>query len=234
MRLVGFTETSLVDWDGRITSVVFVGGCNFHCPFCHNFRVADDDPGLPEVEWDVIQVALVRKHDWIDAVVVTGGEPMMHPEIFGLCQNIKRLGFKVKVDTNGSFPYPLKQLIELKLVDYVAMDLKAPLDEHYGTAVGRKLDVAPIRRTIRLLRESGIEHEFRTTLVPGLVGPDDIPLMGEAVKGAPLFALQHFDPANARVPTIAEGKDYSRAEAESMAAALRPFVKEVRLRGKFL
>ena len=234
MRLVGFTETSLVDWDGRITSVVFVGGCNFACPFCHNFRVADDDPGLPEVEWDVIQVALVRKHDWIDAVVVTGGEPMMHPEIFGLCQNIKRLGFKVKVDTNGSFPYPLKQLIELKLVDYVAMDLKAPLDEHYGTAVGRKLDVAPIRRTIRLLRESGIEHEFRTTLVPGLVGPDDIPLMGEAVKGAPLFALQHFDPANARVPTIAEGKDYSRAEAESMAAAFRPFVKEVRLRGKFL
>jgi len=234
VRLVGFIETSLSDWDGRITSVVFVGGCDFHCPFCHNHRIADDDPALPEVEWDTIQVTLIRKQKWVDGVVITGGEPMMHPEVFELCRSIKRLGFSVKMDTNGSFPYPLKQLIELKLVDYVAMDVKAPLDDRYSVAAGRKLDVAPVRRTIRLLLESGIEHEFRATLVPGLVNPEDMRAIGEAVRGARKFALQHYDPANARVKTLAGGRNYTRAQAESMAEALKPFVKEITLRGKFL
>ncbi len=233
MRIVGFIETSLVDWDGRIASVIFLGGCNFACPFCHNHRVAADDPDLPTVDWDPVQVALIRKHDWIDGVVVSGGEPMVHPEVFTLCARIKSLGFKVKLDTNGSFPYPLKRLIEAGTIDSVAMDVKATLDERYSLAAGRPTDLAPIRRTIRLLLETGIEHEFRITLVPGLVDPEDIPGIGVALSGAQQVALQHFEPTHARVPGIAQGRNYSRTAAEAMAEQLRPFVRRVILRGKF-
>ncbi|MBM3322654.1 anaerobic ribonucleoside-triphosphate reductase activating protein [candidate division WOR-3 bacterium] len=233
MRIVGFLETSFVDWDGRLASVVFLGGCNFVCPFCHNHRVASDDPDLVTVDWDLIQVALIRKHDWLDGVVVSGGEPMMHPEVFTLCSRIKSLGFKVKLDTNGSFPYALKRLIEAGLVDAVAMDIKAPLGEKYSRAAGRAVDLAPIIRCIRLLIEAGIEHEFRATLVPGLIDPEDVERIGAAIRGAGKLALQHFEPANARVPGIAEGPDYSRAAAEAMAERLRSFVKTVILRGKF-
>jgi pyruvate formate lyase activating enzyme len=232
MRILGFLETSLVDWDGKITSVIFVGGCNFSCPFCHNHELADDRPELKPVDWAEIQVALLNKDKWLDGVVVTGGEPMMHPEVFRLCADIKQLGKPVKLDTNGSFPYQLKRLIEMKLVDFVAMDIKAPLDERYSAAAGRPADVAPLLRTVRLLRETGIDHEFRMTLVPGLVQPADIPAIGRAIEGAPSVALQHYDPTRARVPGFG-GRTYSRSEAESMAKELKPFVTSVTLRGKW-
>ncbi len=233
MRIVGFIETSLVDWDGRLASVIFVGGCNFVCPFCHNYRVADDDSGLTALDWETIQVALIRKHNWIDGLVVSGGEPLLHPEVFSLCARVKSLGFKLKLDTNGSFPYPLKRLIDAGMVDAVAMDIKTTLDDRYTLATGRTVDLAPIRRTVRLLLETGLEHEFRATLVPGLLNPEDIPMIGAALSGAQKVALQHFESANARVPGIAGGRNYTRAEAEAMAESLRPFVKSVILRGKF-
>jgi pyruvate formate lyase activating enzyme len=234
MRIVGFQETSLVDWEGKIASVLFLGGCNFHCPFCHNYPIADDDPALVELEFAGIGGLLHRKRDWYDGVVVTGGEPMMHPEVFDLCRQIKDLGMKVKIDTNGSFPYPLKDLLEMKLADYVAMDIKAAPDGRYSTACGHPVDLVVIRRSIRLLGESGVDYEFRSTLVPGLLDPEDIPAVGEFVKGAPLFVLQHYQPQNARQKDLAGGRTYSRDEAEAMAEKLRPFVREVRLRGKFL
>lgn len=232
MRILGFLETSLVDWDGQISAVLFVGGCNFRCPFCHNHELADDRPDLPALDWAQLQVALVGKDKWLDGVVVTGGEPMMHPEVFDLCANIKQLGKQVKVDTNGSFPYQLERLIERRLVDYVAMDIKAPLDAaRYSQAAAHPVEPAVLKRTIRLLRETGIPHEFRSTLVPGLVNSKDVEDIGAALAGAPLLVLQQYHPDRARVPGY--GGRYPRADAESMAAALRPFVKEVKLRGKW-
>ena len=233
MRIVGFTETSLLDWHGRIAAVLWIGGCDFSCPFCHNTRVADDDPKLPEVPWDEIARTLRRKRDWYDGVVLTGGEPLMHPEVFDLCRRLKEIGQPVKVDTNGSFPYALKALFESKLVHAVAMDVKAPLDSRYSKAAGRQVDVAPLRRTIRLLLESGIEHEFRCTLVPGLINPDDIAAIGEAIKGAQAVALQEYLPKRARVKGFAGTKSYTRPEVEAMAEVLRSSVKEVRIRGSF-
>jgi pyruvate formate lyase activating enzyme len=139
----------------------------------------------------------------------------------------------VKIDTNGSFPYALKVLLELKLVDAVAMDVKAPLDSRYAKAAGRHMDVAPLRRTIRLLLESGIEHEFRCTLVPGLINPEDIAAIGEAIKGAQAVALQEYHHARARVKGFGGAKSYTRSEVEAMAEVLRPLVREVRIRGSF-
>jgi len=234
MRIVGFIETSMVDWDGRISSVIFTGGCNLRCPFCHNAKVANDDKELEEIKWSDIAAVLERKKGWIDAVVITGGEPMMHPEIFDLCSRIKQLGPMVKMDSNGFFPYSLKELIERGLADFVAMDIKAPLNKKYSAAAGREVDCAVLRRSIRLLLESGVDYEFRSTLAPGLIDPEDIPEIGAAVKGAKSLVLQHFNPEGARTEGFRKKDSYSRKEAEEMAEALRPFVKEVKLRGKFL
>ncbi len=234
MRIVGFTETSLLDWHGRIAAVLWIAGCNFRCPFCHNYEVANDDPKLPEVPWDDIAGTLRRKRDWYDGVVLTGGEPLLHPEVIELCQRLKDIGMRVKIDTNGSFPYALKPLVEQQLVHAVAMDVKAPLNARYAKAAGLRIDLAPLRRTIRLLIESGIEHEFRCTLVPGLVNPDDIPAIGEAVKGAQAFALQAYVSDRARVKGFGGEKSYTQSEVDAMAEVLRQSVKEVRIRGSFV
>jgi pyruvate formate lyase activating enzyme len=233
MRIVGFTETSLLDWHGKIAAVLFIGGCDFVCPFCHNYRIANDDPELPPVPLDEIGRTLKRKRDWYDGVVLTGGEPLMHPEVFELCRHLKDLGQRIKMDTNGSFPYALKALLELKLVDAVAMDIKAPLDSRYARAAGRKLDLTPLRRTIRLLIESGIEHEFRCTLVPGLINPEDISTIAEAISGAQAVALQEYHASRARARGFGEERTYTRSEVEAMAAVLSSCVKAVRIRGSF-
>lgn len=235
MRIVGFIPTSLIDWDGKITPVLFIAGCNFCCPFCHNTPVADDDPNLPSIPLSEIRTNLENKLGWIDGVVITGGEPMMHPEIFDLFAALKQLNFKIKVDTNGSFPYPLKRAVALQLIDAVAMDIKAPLNERYAEAIGRNLpSLAHLRRTIRLLMESGIEYEFRITLVPGLVNPEDIPQIGSALRHAKTVVLQQFVPENARSPVYRQKTPYSLAQAERMRSELTEFVSEVKLRGRFL
>ncbi len=235
MRIVGFIPTSLVDWDGKITSVIFIGGCNFICPFCHNGPVADDAPALPTIPFAEIKQSLERKLGWIDGVVVTGGEPMMHPEIFELLAELKKMNLKIKVDTNGSFPYPLKQAVALQLVDFVAMDIKAPFNERYALAAGRPMpSLAHLRRTVRLLIESGIDHEFRITLVPGLINPPDIPLIGNLLKNARSVILQQFVPENARTPSFRQKPPYLLQEVELMRAELAQFVREVKLRGRFV
>ncbi len=233
MRIVGFTETSLLDWHGKIAAVLWIGGCDFACPFCHNYRIANDDPELALVPLDEIGKTLRRKRDWYDGVVLTGGEPLMHPEVFELCRHLKDLGQRIKVDTNGSFPYVLKALLEMRLVDSVAMDVKAPLDSRYARAAGKHLDTAPLRRTIRLLLESGIEHEFRCTLVPGLINPEDIGAIAAAVKGAQAVALQEYHSTRARARGFGGERVYTRSEVEAMATVLRSCVKEVRIRGSF-
>jgi pyruvate formate lyase activating enzyme len=234
MRLLGVTETSLVDWDGCVSSVLFFGGCNLRCPFCYNSELARDDPGLEEIAWPDVAAMLKRKRRFLDGVVLLGGEPMLHPEVFDLCRTIKDIGLKVKVDTNGCFPYPLQRLIELELCDFVAMDVKAPLDDTYRKAAGVDVDLAVIRRSIRLLMESGIDYEFRTTLVPGLVDADNVARIGEAVKDARRLTLQCYIPDGAASPALRKRGTYTRKEAEAMVQTLRESVKEVRLRGKFL
>jgi len=233
VRLVGFTATSLLDWHGRIAAVLWIGGCNFRCPFCHNHRIAADDPALPLVDLQVVTETLGRKRDWYYGVVLTGGEPLMHPEVFELCRRLAAVGLRVKLDTNGSFPYPLKTLLERRLVQAVAMDIKAPLDSRYAQAAGRPLELAPLQRTIRLLLESGVEHEFRCTLVPGLINPEDAAALGQTLRGAQAVALQQYLPDRARVKGFGTGKAYAQSEVEAMAEVLRRSVKEVRIRGSF-
>jgi pyruvate formate lyase activating enzyme len=231
MRILGFIETSLIDWEKKVASVIFVGGCNFNCPFCHNYTLVKDSKKLKEVDWEYIEKKLLAKKAWIDGVVVSGGEPMMHPEIFGLLIKIKELGFKTKIDTNGYFPYPLKEAIELGLVDSAAMDIKAVMDKRYYKAIGREVYFIVLQRTIRLLKESGIDYEFRTTLVPGLVKPEDLIEIAKQIAPASRYVVQQFVPKNSRLARYRSMKAYNKEDIEGFLPSIRNHVKNVTLRG---
>lgn len=231
MRILGFIETSLVDWDKKVSSVIFVGGCNFNCPFCQNYPLVKESKELRELQWEDIKKKLITKKRWIDGIVISGGEPMMHPEIFGLLIRIKELGFKTKIDTNGYFPYPLKEAVELGLVDYVAMDIKTAFNNKYDKATGRKIFIIVIERTIKLLKQCGIDYEFRTTLVPGIVGPDELVTIARKIAPASRYILQQFIPKNARLARFRAKKPYTKNEVENFLPAIRNHIKEVILRG---
>ncbi len=196
MEIKGFIETSLIDWDGKIASVLFLPGCNFRCPFCHNSQLVQRPEELPTVEWGSVESRLSRHRGWVDGVVVTGGEPTIHAELPSLLRALKELGLKTKLDTNGFLPEVLRHLIESKLVDYVAMDIKAAPDERYGKAAGVKANLQLIEASIELIMGSGLDYEFRTTVVPLFMRKGDIKLIGQAIKGARLWALQQFKPAH--------------------------------------
>jgi pyruvate formate lyase activating enzyme len=232
VRIRGFLPTSFLDWDGRLVSVIFLGGCNFNCPFCHNYLLLSDGEDDKIVPWPVIADHLKGHRNWLDGVVITGGEPLFHPEVFGLCRAIKDLGFAVKLDTNGSFPYGLMRLCREKLVDYVALDLKTAPDERYDKACGTKVEVGLIKRSMQMLLEGSTAYELRTTMVPGLVGKDEIAALAKLVNGAGKFALQQFVPGNARLESYRKKKPYDRGTVDELASLLRPKVKELTLRGK--
>ncbi len=194
MEIKGFIETSLIDWDGKIASVIFLPGCNFRCPFCHNSQLVQKPDELATVEWESVVAQLSRHRGWIDGVVVTGGEPTIHPELPSLLRAVKEMGLATKLDTNGYLPEVLRHLIDGRLVDYVAMDIKAAPDERYSRAAGVKVNLKLIEASVALLMASGVDYEFRTTVVPLFMKKSDVREIGKAVKGARKWALQQFKP----------------------------------------
>ncbi len=195
MEIKGFVDVSLVDWDGKVSSVIFLPRCNLRCPYCYNSSLVLHPETLPTIPFEEIESYLKKNLGWIDGVVVTGGEPTLHMDLPELCSKIKKLGFLVKVDTNGTNPAMVKKLIDEGLVDYVAMDIKAPLIEtRYSEACGinAKNLLEKIEGTIDLLLKLGVEHEFRTTVVPTLHEKDDVEKMCQKIRGCRKYALQNF------------------------------------------
>jgi len=227
-------ETSLIDWDGKITTVLFFDACNYQCPFCHNWELITKPDNYPEITWEAIREKLQKKEGWVDGVVLTGGEPLIHEQqVFALCKKIKALGILIKVDTNGAFPSVLKKLIDEKLVHYIAMDIKAPLDDRYAKATGTKPDLHAIQTSIGLIMHSGLVYEFRTTCVPGIIDTQAIHAIGEKIKGANKWALQAHVPDNAYQPECREplSMDYPELLQEYLAIA-KQYVTNAILRGK--
>jgi pyruvate formate lyase activating enzyme len=196
LEIKGFVETSLCDWDGSISSVIFLPGCNFRCPFCQNGDLVLGYRNLPTVGFEGIARYLSTHKEWLDGVVITGGEPTIWDDLGDLAKGVKDLGLGVKLDTNGSRPEAIRGLIDSGLVDYLAMDVKAPLDERYCEAAGATVSLAKLRESIGIVSGFGDAYEFRTTLVPGLVGEEEMDLIGEAVEGARRLVLQRFVPEN--------------------------------------
>jgi len=202
MKIGGFQKFTLSDFPSRIASIVFTQGCNFRCPFCHNGNLIPMDRCEEElVPEDYVLAYLERRIDQLEGVVVTGGEPTIQPDLGLFLQRIRKMGFRIKLDTNGSRPEALETLFGQGLVDYVAMDIKAPF-MGYSALTGGAAPVEKIRESMRLVSKSGINHHFRTTLVPGLLTETDLEYIPSMVPEGSAHCFQSFQPANALDPAL--------------------------------
>jgi pyruvate formate lyase activating enzyme len=228
----GFVETSFCDWDGKLSSVIFLPGCNFRCPFCQNGPLITGDDALPTVESGLIGAYLKAKSDWIDGVVITGGEPTIWHGLPELAREIKGLGFGVKLDTNGTNPAMVEALMAEGLVDYVAMDIKSALDERYDRAAGVPVDIDAVKRSVDLLMSRGDSYEFRTTLVPGIVGEDEIESIARSIEGARMYVLQRFVPDNSLDRQLRQTLPYQDTFIAQLVERAGNYVGECFYRGK--
>lgn len=189
MRIYGLQKLSLVDYPGKTAAVLFTGGCNFRCPFCHNYGLVTD-PGQPLDDGEVFSY-LKKRQGLLDAVVITGGEPLLHADIADTIKKVRDLGYPVKLDTNGTFPNRLAELLSQGLIDYVAMDIKNCKEKYYLTA-GCEVDLDAIEKSIMLLKSTETAFEFRTTVVSQLHTREDFVRIGEWIEGDESYFLQRF------------------------------------------
>jgi pyruvate formate lyase activating enzyme len=226
----GVIEASFLDWDGYIVMVLYTPRCNFTCPFCHNWELLENPDRYPEKAWEEIEANLKEHSDFLDGVCVTGGEPLLEPDLEDLLRKIKAMDMLVKLDTNGSMPEKLQGLIGKGLVDYVAMDVKAPLDGRYARAAGPHADVEKVKCSIDIIQKSGIDHEFRTTVVPGIHAKEDVVEIAKCL-GQGKYVLQQFVPFHAWDPALQGTKPYANEAMEDMGKACTELVGKVVLRG---
>jgi len=224
VEIGGLQKVTLIDYPGRIAATVFLCGCNFRCPWCYSSELV-----LPEKikkqprisEKDFFNFLKERK-ELLEGVVICGGEPTVHKDLPVFLKKIKKLGYLVKIDTNGSNPGMLKKLIDEKLIDYVAMDIKAP-KEKYSKAVGAKVDVKKIQKSIDILRKSKVDHEFRSTIIPGVHNKKDIIDMARWIRGGKAYYLQQFRPEKTIDPKFEKIKPYSQEYLIEIQKAIVPF-----------
>jgi pyruvate formate lyase activating enzyme len=196
MLLGGLQKMTLIDYPGKISATVFTVGCNFRCSFCHNpelvlssqFMVSPGDNTLEKEFFEFLKT----RQGKLDGVCITGGEPTLQPDLIEFIVKIKKLGFAVKLDSNGTRPDILRELFEKKLVDYVAMDIKASLD-NYQKVCGTKVDLERIKLSVDLIRNSGVDYEFRTTIVPGLHTVEEFKDVAEWLAGSRKYILQKYE-----------------------------------------
>jgi len=249
MKIGALQKFSLLDYPEHLSAIIFTQGCNFRCQFCYNpmlvlpvwggkskyaalFR-SKRQKGHPGIKEDDLFVFLQARVGKLDAVVITGGEPTIQPDLARFITKIKKLGYLIKLDTNGSNPEIIKKLIAKKLIDYIAMDIKAP-EEKYQRVVGKKVypvksgkagaeqfngvDFNKIRKSVKIIKESNLPYEFRTTIVPGLIDQDDIARIGELIKGADKWYLQQF---KSNMPLINKKLEKIKAYNSSELAAMQ-------------
>lgn len=236
MLICGIQKLSLLDFPERVAATVFTGGCDFRCPFCHNAQLVTGVSDTVPISEEEILSFLSTRVGKLDGVCITGGEPLMNKDIGDFIRKIRALGFLVKLDTNGSFPDRLKSLLEEGLLDYVAMDIKNSPDKYAMTVGVPELDLTPLKRSIELIMSSGIEYEFRTTLVRGFHTEKDIEGIGELIRGASRHFLQNFKDSGDLVGFNADEAafkmgDFSAEEIERFKGILSRYVAYVGVRG---
>jgi len=230
MAIKGFQGTSLLDYPGKISSLVFYGGCNLTCPFCHNPGLVLNPDQYPDYPLERVLGELRQRRNFIDGVVVSGGEPTLAPELEPTLREIKKLGLEIKLDTNGLLPGCLETLLADGLVDYVALDLKtAP--PRYSELHNQPVNVEHLLRCIRLLLDGNVAYEFRTTCVPGLVEEEDILAIGEAVDGAGLWVLQQFVTSHAMEEKYQAIEPHSVNKLRKFVGIAEKYAENVTLRG---
>jgi pyruvate formate lyase activating enzyme len=228
--LKGWQRTSLIDYPGHIATVLFTGGCNLRCPMCHNADLVLNPQALPTLPEDELLAFLAQREGLVDGVVITGGEPTLQADLSSFVVRLRESGLDVKLDTNGYRPEVLERLLQSGLVDYVAMDVKAP-PEKLPLLTGRAdADHGRIGRSIELLRCSRVSYEFRTTVVPGMLNGADIEAVARWIAGADRYVLQQFRPVNTLDPALETVSPYPTETLRRMAEAARKWVGEVIVR----
>jgi len=236
MEIKGLIDLSLVDWDGKVSSVLFLPCCNFRCPFCQNPALVLHPEREETIPLERVEDYLKKQRKWIDGVCITGGEPTLHSDLPDLCSKLKEMGFMVKVDTNGTNPTMVKELIEKKLVDYVALDIKAPLNvEKYSRAIGVNAEklLDKVKETMRILMGSKMDYEFRTTVVPTIHEEKDIEEICRGIRGCKKYVLQKFDVSLGKKtldPEFSKLKPFTNEEVSMFLAVAQKFLPNVKLR----
>ena len=227
MNVQGYQKLTLLDYPGRTACTVFTGGCNLRCPFCHNAGLVRTPLAEPN-RTDEVLGYLQKRRGILDGVCVTGGEPLLQPDLVGFLQAVKEMGYAVKLDTNGMLPGRLSEVLATKLVDYVAMDIKSSLDG-YPAATGTDADVSAVSDSLSILRDSGIPFELRTTAVRGIHTEADFDAIGRWIGDVPAYFIQRFVDSG---QLLGSGFDaFTPEEMERLLATVRVHVPSAQLRG---
>jgi anaerobic ribonucleoside-triphosphate reductase activating protein len=229
MKIYGLQKLTLLDYPGKTACTIFTGGCNFRCPFCHNALLVTDIDSSDTYSEEEILNFLEKRKGLLDGVCITGGEPLLNADIAEFIAKIKDLGYKVKLDTNGTFPEKLKVLLEKHLVNYVAMDIKNSKEKYAKTAGIKYINLSDIEKSINILKSSDIDYEFRTTVVKEFHTESDIEKIAEWIKGAKGYFLQNFEDSGNLI-----GENLSAVEKPilyKMENLSKAFVKNTQIRG---
>ena len=229
MKIGGLQKTSLLDYPEEISAIIWTVGCNFNCPFCYNKDLVNGNVELiPEEE---ILGFLKKRQGLLEGLVISGGEPLMQKDITDFAAKVKRLGYLVKVDTNGTYPEKLKELIDKKLVDYVSMDVKAPKNKYIKLS-GVKTDVKKISESIEVIRSSAPDYEFKTTFVPDLLKKEDVVDIAKWLKGSKRFYLQQFKNDTEVISSkLLEKQLYPSKYLKETLNEIKPYFDECYIRG---
>ena len=229
MMINGFQKLTLLDFPGHTACTLFTGGCNLRCPFCHNALLVTEAEDLEVYPEEEILAFLKKRQGILDGVAITGGEPLLQRDIRSFIEKIRALGYAVKLDTNGTFPEKLRDLCDAGLMDYVAVDIKNS-KEKYGETTGMpKLDLTPVEETVSYLLQGHVPYEFRTTVVREFHTLEDIKKIGEWIRGAERYVLQHFEDSGNLI-----GKNMhpvSKEEMMEMRRTVQNYVRSAEVRG---
>ena len=220
---------TLLDFPGKVACTVFTGGCNFRCPFCHNALLVTKLPEKPDYSEDEILSFLEKRTGLLDGVAITGGEPLLNPDIVDFIRKIRDMGYAVKLDTNGSFPERLKAIVSEGLVDYVAMDIKNRREKYTETVGLKNLDLSKIEESIDFLKSGAVDYEFRTTVVKQFHTVEDITAAAEWISGAKRYFLQNFVDSGELICEEVSGVD--KETMLKMKSAAADFVPQTEIRG---
>jgi len=234
MQIAGLQKLTLIDYPDKIACTIFLFGCNFRCGFCHNPELVLPDKPKKEYKEKEILDFLKQRKKYLDAVCITGGEPLINPDLNGLLRKIKESGFLIKLDTNGSSPQKLKELIDKKLVDYIALDVKADKD-NYNALAGVKVDINRSEESIQIIINSGLDYEFRTTVIRGYHNPEKLKKIGEWVNSlgkAKKYVIQNFIPRKGKLvdKKFEKINPFEDNELEEMKKAVSDYFEKTEVR----
>ena len=228
----GIQKTTLLDYPGKVAAIVFTQGCNFRCGYCHNPSLIDiNNPSATEkhIKSDDFFSFLKNRINKLDGIVITGGEPTIQSGLYDFIEKIKKMNFLVKLDTNGTNPKVIEQLITEKMLDYIAMDIKAPL-EKYNLITGKKINTKNILKSIELIKNSNVDYEFRTTVLQSQLSFADFDKIGQMIKGSKRYYLQKFIPSGISDNTLISQKTYSDDDFKIICEKLKKYIDFVDFR----